>query len=104
MRGWKSRGLMTMVAMLAAAVPAAAQSFTMVDDAVQAGIREGLYPGAVVMIGRRDSTLYTRGYGHFTWNPSSRVPDPDSTYWDIASITKVVTTAASAMLPITIWP
>ena len=31
---------MTMVAMLAAAAPAAAQSFTMVDDAVQAGIRE----------------------------------------------------------------
>ena len=88
---------MTMVAMLAAAVPAAAQSFTMVDDAVQAGIREGLYPGAVVMIGRRDSILYTRGYGHSTWNPSSRVPDPDSTYWDIASITKVVATAASAM-------
>ena len=88
---------MTMVAMLAAAAPAAAQSFTMVDDAVRAGIREGLYPGAVVMIGRRDSILYTRGYGHFTWNPSSRVPDPDSTYWDIASITKVVATAASAM-------
>src|SRR3954451_533068 len=69
----------------------------MVDDAVQAGIREGLYPGAVVMIGRRDSILYTRGYGHFTWDPSSRVPDADSTYWDIASITKVVATAASAM-------
>ena len=73
---------MTMVAMLAVAVPAAAQSFTMVDVAVQAGIREGLYPGAVVMIGRRDSILYTRGYGHFTWNPSSRawpVQTPDAT-------------------------
>ncbi len=88
---------MTMAAALALAGPAAAQSFTMVDDAVQAGIREGLYPGAVVMVGRRDSILYTRGYGHFTWNPSSRVPDADSTYWDIASITKVVATAASAM-------
>src|SRR6476619_7517456 len=97
MRGWRSRGLMTMVAMLAVAGPAAAQSFTMVDDAVRAGVQEGLYPGAVVMIGRRDSILYTRGYGHFTWNPSSRVPDPDSTYWDIASITKVVATAASAL-------
>jgi CubicO group peptidase (beta-lactamase class C family) len=88
---------MTMVAAIALATPAAAQSFTMVDDAVQAGIRAGLYPGAVVMIGRRDSILYTRGYGHFTWSPVSRVPDADSTYWDIASITKVVATAASAM-------
>jgi CubicO group peptidase (beta-lactamase class C family) len=68
-----------------------------VDRAALAGIREGLYPGAVVVIGRRDSILYSRGYGHFTWNPASRVPDPDSTLWDLASITKVVATAASTM-------
>ncbi len=79
------------------AVPSAAQTFAQVDRAARAGIRDGLYPGAVVVIGRRDSILYSRGYGHFTWNPASRVPDPDSTLWDIASITKVVATAASAM-------
>jgi CubicO group peptidase (beta-lactamase class C family) len=88
---------MTTVAAIALAAPAAAQSYAMVDDAVRAGIQEGLYPGAVVVVGRRDSILYTRGYGHFTWSPASRVPDADSTYWDIASITKVVSTAASAM-------
>ena len=77
--------------------PAAAQTFADVDRAALAGIREGLYPGAVVIIGRRDSILYARGYGHFTWNPASRVPDPDSTLWDVASITKVVATAASTM-------
>ena len=77
--------------------PAGAQTFADVDRAALAGIREGLYPGAVVIVGRRDSILYSRGYGHFTWNPASRVPDPDSTLWDIASITKVVATAASAM-------
>jgi CubicO group peptidase (beta-lactamase class C family) len=77
--------------------PAAAQTFAQVDEAAFAGIRQGLYPGAVVVIGRRDSILYARGYGHFTWNPASRVPDPDSTLWDIASITKVVASAASAM-------
>jgi CubicO group peptidase (beta-lactamase class C family) len=79
------------------AAPSAAQSFAQVDQAVQAGIRDGLYPGAVVVIGRRDSILYSRGYGHFTWNPASRVPEADSTLWDIASITKVVATASSAM-------
>jgi CubicO group peptidase (beta-lactamase class C family) len=88
---------MTIVAALSLATPAAAQSFAMVDEAVRAGIREGLYPGAVVVIGRRDSVLYTRGYGHFTWSPASPTPDADSTYWDIASITKVVATAASVM-------
>jgi CubicO group peptidase (beta-lactamase class C family) len=84
--------LLTMLPMAASA-----QTFADVDHAALAGIREGLYPGAVVVIGRRDSILYSRGYGHFTWNPASRVPDPDSTLWDLASITKVVATAASTM-------
>jgi CubicO group peptidase (beta-lactamase class C family) len=80
-----------------AALPARAQSFDEVDGAVQEGIQRGVYPGAVVVIGRRDSILYARGYGHFTWNRSSLVPNPDSTLWDIASITKVVGTASAVM-------
>ena len=83
--------------MMASAAPSAAQTFADVDKAALAGIRDGLYPGAVVVVGRRDSILYARGYGHFTWNPASKVPTPDSTLWDIASITKVVATAASTM-------
>jgi CubicO group peptidase (beta-lactamase class C family) len=79
------------------ASPAQAQSFAEVDAAVREGISRGLYPGAVVVIGRKDSILYSKGYGHYTWNPASRVPDIDSTLWDIASITKVVATAATAM-------
>jgi CubicO group peptidase (beta-lactamase class C family) len=85
------------LAMIPAGTSAAAQSFAEVDVAVREGIQRGLYPGAVVIIGRRDSILYTRGYGHYTWNPASRVPDVDSTLWDVASITKVVATAATAM-------
>ena len=71
--------------------------FAEVDQAVEQGIERGIYPGAVVVIGRRDSIIYARGYGHFTWNRTSPVPSPDSTLWDIASITKVVSTAASAL-------
>ena len=41
--------------------------------------------------------MYARGYGHFTWSTASPVPDPDSTLWDVASITKVVSTASIAM-------
>lgn len=67
------------------------------DGVVRQGIRQGIYPGAVVVVGRRDSILYARGYGHFTWKPTSLVPTPDSTIWDIASITKVVGTASAAM-------
>jgi CubicO group peptidase (beta-lactamase class C family) len=90
-------GLVTVLLMMTSAASSAAQTFADVDKAALAGIRDGLYPGAVVVVGRRDSILYARGYGHFTWNPASKVPTPDSTLWDIASITKVVATAASTM-------
>lgn len=76
---------------------AGAQSVAEIDAAVQEGIERGIYPGAVVVIGRKDSLIYARGYGHFTWNRASPVPRPDSTVWDIASISKVVGTASAVM-------
>jgi CubicO group peptidase (beta-lactamase class C family) len=82
---------------LVGAVPAWPQSFSEVDALAVQGIDRGIYPGAVVVIGRRDSLLYARGYGHFTWQPGSPVPNPDSTLWDIASITKVLGTASAVM-------
>ncbi|HEU5304099.1 MAG TPA: serine hydrolase domain-containing protein [Gemmatimonadales bacterium] len=74
-----------------------APSYADLDAAVRQGISHGVYPGAVLVVGRRDSILYARGYGHFTWKPSSPVPTPDSTLWDIGSISKVVGTASAAM-------
>jgi CubicO group peptidase (beta-lactamase class C family) len=91
------RLLAGLLAMTLSASPGEAQSLGEIDAAVRSGIEAGLYPGAVVVIGRRDSVLYARGYGHFTWNPASPVPDIDSTLWDIASISKVVGTASSAL-------
>jgi CubicO group peptidase (beta-lactamase class C family) len=85
------------LAMLVLGGPLQAQSLTEVDAIVRDGIRQGVYPGAVVVIGRKDSVLYARGYGHFTWSPSSAAPTPDSTLWDIASITKVMGTTSAAM-------
>jgi CubicO group peptidase (beta-lactamase class C family) len=69
-----------------------------VERAITSGIREGVFPGAVVVIGTRDSILLARGYGHLTWAPTSSVPDPDSTLYDLASLTKVVATTPSIML------
>ncbi len=75
-----------------------AQSFDAVDRAVRAGIDRGVYPAAVVVIGRRDTVLYAKGYGHLTWRRSSPAPRPDSTLWDVASLTKVVATTSAVML------
>jgi CubicO group peptidase (beta-lactamase class C family) len=76
-----------------------AQSFAALDAAVQQGITAGIYPGAVVVVGRANMILYSKGYGRFTWVRSSTVPDPATSLWDLASITKVVgTTTAAAVL------
>jgi CubicO group peptidase (beta-lactamase class C family) len=80
------------------AVLLALQGLEAVDHAAAAGIAAGAYPGAVVVIGTRDTILYARGYGHFTWNPGSEVPDPERTMFDLASLTKVVATTTAAML------
>ena len=68
-----------------------------IDTAIQYGIDAGSYPGAVVVIGTRDTVLHAKGYGHFSWSAESRVPDVDSTVWDLASLTKVVATTPAIM-------
>lgn len=75
---------------------ASAQSFVAVDRAVRTAIARRVFPGAAIVIGRHDSTLYARGYGHLTWNGASPIPAPDSTVWDLASLTKVLGPASVA--------
>ena len=68
------------------------------DSIVTQGIRAGVYPAAVLVIGRRDRLLIEKGYGHLTWSARSPVPSPDSTLFDLASLTKVVATTSAAMV------
>ncbi len=68
------------------------------DPPVEDGIRRGAYPGAALVVGRRDTILFAKGYGHLTWSASSASVDPDSTMYDLASLTKVIATATSLML------
>jgi CubicO group peptidase (beta-lactamase class C family) len=97
--GFRALGLLLLLAgqLFRPAGRASAQSVDEVDATIREGISRGIYPAAVVVIGRSDSILYARGYGHFTWNPASPVPTPDSTLWDIASISKVLGTASAVM-------
>jgi len=67
------------------------------DPIVQSGIRAGAYPGAALIVGRADTILFRRGYGRFTWSPGSTAVDPDSTLFDLASLTKVVVTTTALM-------
>jgi len=84
--------LITLGLLLATQDPAA------IDRAVRAGIEAGVFPGAVVVVGTTDHVVHARGYGHFTWDAGSPVPDPAGTLFDLASLTKVVATTTAVML------
>lgn len=81
-----------LVAAAVQAVPAA------LDRAVERGITDGVFPGAVVVVGTADRILVAKGYGHLTWDDRSPVPEPSTTLWDLASLTKVVATLPSALV------
>ena len=68
------------------------------DPLVQDGIRQGAYAGAALVVGRRDTVLFAKGYGHLTWSAASRAVDPESTLYDLASLTKVIATTPALML------
>jgi CubicO group peptidase (beta-lactamase class C family) len=74
-----------------------AQSFARPDSIVESGIRRGIFPGAVLVIGRRNGVIHRRGFGHFTWSARSAEPTADSTLWDLASLTKVVGTMPAVL-------
>jgi CubicO group peptidase (beta-lactamase class C family) len=74
----------------------AAQSFARIDSIVDSGIRRGIYPGAALIIGRSSGVLYQRGYGRHEWKKGPAI-SPDTTRWDLASLTKVVGTTAAVL-------
>jgi CubicO group peptidase (beta-lactamase class C family) len=68
------------------------------DPLIEDGVGRGVYPGAALIVGRRDTILFAKGYGHLAWSASSPAVDPDSSMYDLASLTKVVATTTSLML------
>ncbi len=90
---------MPSLALLSAVITVLAQTAAVpqLDLAVENGIRRGVFPGGVVVIGTSERVLFAKGYGHFTWSSLSSVPNPDSTIFDLASLTKVIATTPAVM-------
>lgn len=78
--------------------PTAAFDASTFDALVLEGIRAGAYPGAALIVGRRDTVLFAKGYGRLTWAGTSPASDPESTLYDLASLTKVIATTTALML------
>ncbi len=58
-------------------------------------VSDSAFPGAYVVVGRKDRVLAQYGAGHLDWATSPR-PD-EHTLWDLASLTKVTALAPSIM-------
>ena len=76
-------------------------SLARVDRIIDAAIRDGATPGAVLAVGRGDRVVRLRGYGNLDWASSATLPAgtaaTDSSLYDLASLTKVVATTTGVM-------
>jgi CubicO group peptidase (beta-lactamase class C family) len=79
-----------------AAVGMSEERLTVLDRVVGRGIAEGGFPGAALVVGRRGRAVWERGYGTLSW-ADRRAVSPDSTLYDVASLTKVVGTTSAVM-------
>jgi uncharacterized protein YbbC (DUF1343 family) len=105
MRSEHGRGMvvrLTLFTLLAAgrtsfAADAAPPDFGRADALIETAIDRGLAPGAVLLVGRGDRTLYRKAYGSRSLLPR-REPMTADTVFDLASLSKCVGCAPSVML------
>jgi len=82
---------------LCAALPAQnAPALSNVDQIMNAAVSRGTIPGAVVLIGHNGTVVYRKAFGMRSLEPSKEAMTID-TIFDIASMTKCIATATSAM-------
>src|SRR5258708_6378781 len=67
------------------------------DAAVDAAVRDGLIPGAVLLVGHDGKIVHRKAYGSRALVPAKEAMTVD-TIFDIASLTKVVATTPALML------
>jgi len=64
-----------------------------IDSLANLGIKEGMYPGAQILVARKGKIIYQKNFGHHEYD--SQIEVKDSTVYDLASLTKIL-----ASLPI----
>lgn len=59
-----------------------------IDSLANLGIREGMYPGAQILVARKGKVIYQKNFGYHEYNTINKVKD--STVYDLASLTKIL--------------
>lgn len=75
-----------------------AERLVAMDRVVARGITAGGYPGAALVVGRNGSAVWSKGFGSLSWARTSPHVDPNTTIYDLASLTKVVGLTTAAMV------
>jgi serine-type D-Ala-D-Ala carboxypeptidase len=71
--------------------------FHAVENATEEAVKQGVFPGAVLLIGRGEDVIYERAFGWRSLLPD-RTPMRSSTIFDLASLTKPLATTLAIML------
>lgn len=66
-----------------------------IDEIVLNGIKEKAFPGCQVLVALQGKVIYRKNFGYQTYD--SLIPVENNTIYDIASVTKVVSSTASVM-------
>src|SRR5690606_40199089 len=59
-----------------------------IDSLANMGIKDGMYPGAQIVVARKGKIVYQKNFGHLEYDKKIEVSD--STIYDLASLTKIV--------------
>ena len=71
--------------------------FRTVENATEEAVAQGIFPGAVLLVGRGEDVIYERAFGWRSLFPD-RAPMHSSTIFDLASLTKPLATTLGIML------
>jgi CubicO group peptidase (beta-lactamase class C family) len=89
-------GISTIRVTSASPSPAAAALRDSLATILRAGIRDSAFPGAVAVVGDKDSVIISVAAGQLDWMASPQASV--TTLWDMASLTKVVALTSAMML------
>ena len=81
-----------------ATVGMSAKRLETIDRVVTRGIKAGGFPGASVVVGRKGSAVWEKGFGRIDWASSSTRVSATETIYDLASLTKVIGTTTAVMI------
>lgn len=77
--------------------PTTTEGWEILDALVDEGIKQEVYPGAVLIIGQPDKVIWAKAYGTKTYDEGADPMELDSVF-DLASISKIMGTTTAALL------